>query len=100
MPERELAAHSVTSGDPVRLCWRDGIIASIEPVDDAPKDLWLAPPLIDLQINGYAGIDFQQDDVTCEDLLHAVSKIQAAGCTRFLLTLISDHWPVMMQRLA
>jgi N-acetylglucosamine-6-phosphate deacetylase len=99
MPENELTAHDLRSGQPVRIRWHDNTILSLEPVSEAPKDLWIAPPLLDLQINGYAGIDFQQDRVSSEDLLQAVTKIQAAGCTRFLFTLISDHWPVMLRRL-
>jgi len=99
MPENELTAHDVASGRPVRIRWEHGGIESIEAVSEAPRDLWVAPPLLDLQINGYGGIDFQQDDLTPDDLLQAVTKIQSAGCTRFLLTLISDHWPVMLRRL-
>ena len=98
MPANELIAHELT-GKAIRVRWEHGIVSAIEPVVEAPKELWLAPPLLDLQINGYAGIDFQRDDVTTEELLHSISKIQAAGCTRFLLTLISDQWQVMLRRL-
>ena len=99
MPESEITAHDVSTERSVRIRWRDGVISAIDAATEAPRDLWVAPPLLDLQINGYGGIDFQQDGVSHDELLHAVQKIQAAGCTRFLLTLISDHWPTMLRRL-
>src|SRR3954447_2373350 len=99
MPEHEVIARDLASGEPIRLRWEACRITGREAARDAPPDVWLAPPLVDLQINGYAGVDFQRDNLTTEELLHAVSKIQAAGCTRFLLTLISDEWPRMLARL-
>src|SRR5438309_1103054 len=99
MPQHEIFARDLTSGQPTRLVWRDDKIIAIEPAADAPKDIWIAPPLIDLQINGFAGVDFQQDNLTFKELLHAVEKLRATGCTRFLLTLITDRWPVMLARL-
>ena len=53
----------------------------------------------DLQVNGYGGVDFQQDDLTASDLLKATRALRAAGCTRFLLTLITDAWPKLTARL-
>jgi N-acetylglucosamine-6-phosphate deacetylase len=89
-----------SNGEPVQLAWAKGRITSIEPaVGSVDPDLWLAPGLIDLQINGFAGIDFQQDGLTEEQLLQGVSGLQAAGCTRFLLTLITDAWPRILDRL-
>jgi N-acetylglucosamine-6-phosphate deacetylase len=84
---------------PVRLRWQGGTISAIEPAEKAPAGLWVAPALVDLQVNGYAGIDFQQDHLTVAELLHAARQLRADGCTRWLLTLISDHWPRLMARL-
>src|SRR2546421_13060987 len=39
------------------------------PEDGRTPDLWLAPPLFDLQINGYGGVDFPQDNISRNDLL-------------------------------
>jgi len=71
MNHGEIIARHYATRQPVRLCWEAGTISMIEVVQDAPQALWIAPPLIDLQINGYAGIDFQQDNLTREDLLLA-----------------------------
>src|SRR5262249_23196398 len=60
----------------------------------------IAPGLFDLQINGYAGVDFQQDHVTLDQLLHAVRSLRSAGCPRFLLALITDEWTHLVARLS
>src|SRR5205085_11366131 len=64
--QHEIFARDLTSGQPTRLVWRDDKIIAIEPAADAPKDIWIAPPLIDLQINGFAGVDFRSEEHTSE----------------------------------
>ena len=84
----------------VRIRWREGRITHHEPASsEPPQDLWIAPALLDLQVNGYGGIDFQRDGLTAADLLSSVRQLEAAGCTRFLLTLITDEWSRLTARL-
>src|SRR5882724_3763816 len=88
------------SGRPVQVRWRDGVITDIDPTDSQPStDLWIAPALFDVQVNGYGGIDFQQDNLQAKELLAAVGGLRAAGCGRFLLTLITDDWSALTTRL-
>jgi len=58
-----------------------------------------APGLFDPQINGFAGVDFQRDGVTPAELVQAVQGLRTAGCTRFLLTLITDRWESLLGKL-
>ena len=96
----EIIAWHQPTRRPVRLTWTAGRITALEPADvNPPGDLWLAPPLVDLQVNGFAGVDFQQDDLTADELLRAVRGLRAAGCARFLLTLVTDEWTRLMARL-
>ncbi len=60
---------------------------------------WIAPGLVDLQVNGYAGVDFQAPDVSVTSLKRAVRALHRDGCTRFLLTLITDHWEKLLAKL-
>jgi N-acetylglucosamine-6-phosphate deacetylase len=48
------------------------------------------PGLVDLQVNGFAGVDFGDLALTPERLLHAVGAIEKTGVTRFLPTLITS----------
>lgn len=94
-----LARHYL-SQRPVRVTCRDGRIASIERLAEAtPTDHWIAPGLMDLQINGYAGVDFQGGAVSLDGLLTAARGLRRAGCTRFLATLVTDAWERMLDKL-
>ena len=96
----ELIAWHYQLGEPVRLRWEAGRITAIDPVSQSPPaNLWLAPTLLDLQVNGFAGVDFQSDDVSLADLERSVRSLQGSGCGSFFLTLISDAWPRLMSRL-
>jgi len=96
----ELEAWDVATREPVCLRWAGGRITHLETLSHPPpEDRWLAPGLFDLQVNGYGGIDFQQDELRLEDLLTAAGGLRAAGCTRFLVALITDDWSRLMNRL-
>jgi N-acetylglucosamine-6-phosphate deacetylase len=45
----------------------------------------------DLQVNGFAGIDFQQEDLSARDLSRAVEALRLRRTERILLTLITDR---------
>ncbi len=98
MNEGKICAKHFSTGKPVRVRWKNGIIASVEENSSAPEDLWIAPGLFDVQVNGYGGIDFQQDGVTREELLKAARQIRRDGCGQFLLTLITDEWMKLTSR--
>lgn len=84
---------------PVRLSWRSGKFLEIKEVEEEPlSDIWVAPALWDLQVNGYAGVDFQQDNLSATELLKAVRALRRDGCAKFLLTLITDEWTRMVAR--
>src|SRR5260370_41619807 len=92
--EAEICGWHYATRAPVRLRWQQGKITSLEAAKhEPPRSLWLAPPLVDLQINGFGGIDFQPEDLSVADLLTATRKLLAGGCLRFLLTLITNDWP-------
>jgi N-acetylglucosamine-6-phosphate deacetylase len=46
--------------------------------------------LFDIQVNGFAGVDFQQPDLSAADLRRAVDRLAAHETRRFFLTLITD----------
>jgi N-acetylglucosamine-6-phosphate deacetylase len=100
MNDGELCARHYATGEPVRVRWQAGRIVAVDSARDAaPPDRWVAPGLVDLQINGYGGIDFQRDDVTLDELVAATRGLRAAGCTRFFPTLITEEWSRLVARL-
>src|SRR4051794_305349 len=53
----------------------------------------------DLQVNGYGGVDFNQDDLSAESLHTACEKISADGVAGFLATIITEKLELMIARL-
>ena len=45
---------------------------------------------LDLQVNGYAGTDFNRDGLTAEALHHACACLKEDGCDQILATFITD----------
>ena len=95
----EFIARHYQSGEGHRVVYSGGVIESIEPTE-APENTWYGPGIFDPQVNGYAGIDFQQDDLSAEELHKASSGLKADGCPRWLLTLITDDFSKLIARLA
>jgi len=54
----------------------------------------------DLQVNGYAGVDFNRDDLTGEMLHAACAKLEADGVDGILATIITEQIDGMSARLA
>ncbi|MEX0777886.1 MAG: hypothetical protein WD042_19465 [Phycisphaeraceae bacterium] len=54
----------------------------------------------DLQVNGYGGVDFNQDGLTADDLHRACQKLHDDGVAGILATIITDHLPTMCGRLS
>ncbi|MBL9162521.1 MAG: N-acetylglucosamine-6-phosphate deacetylase [Planctomycetaceae bacterium] len=53
---------------------------------------------VDLQVNGYAGVDFNGDQLAADDLETACQAMRADGVARFLATIITDDLDVMAAR--
>ena len=99
----KLTGYDVRSGEAVLVeTDRDGVIAHVDPLLD-PSDadeLWVAPGFIDLQVNGFAGVDFNQADFNAPDasqaeIGRAIRAIASTGVTRFFPTVITGA-PVAM----
>ena len=56
---------SPIDGRPVEITVADGRISSVEPCESA--DHWIAPGLIDVQVNGFAGVDYNSPDTPLFD---------------------------------
>lgn len=47
-------------------------------------------PLFDIQVNGFAGVDFQQLDMSAKQLRHAVDELRGRHTSKIFLTLTTD----------
>lgn len=54
---------------------------------------------VDIQVNGYAGVDFNDDALTADALHRACQAMRSDGVVSFLPTVITDTLPAMQRRL-
>ncbi|MEK3714117.1 N-acetylglucosamine-6-phosphate deacetylase [Paenibacillus sp. FSL R7-0333] len=84
------------TGEHVRVHVEDGAIAAIEalgirelPLEEREGLPIVAPGLVDLQINGYGGYDFNHPALGAEDVKKAVRAVWREGVTGFYPTVIT-----------
>lgn len=86
----KLVARHYKTGTALQLTIEKSRIAEIKPLTDSSPDLpWIAPGLVDLQINGFGGIDLNRPLPDQESWRHLCQQLFAHGCTHFLATLIT-----------
>lgn len=66
-----------------------GAILRIDPCELPPGTPFLARGFVDLQINGYRGVDFNGPPVAPDDALRLCRDLAGLGVTRFLATVIT-----------
>ncbi|MBA2482277.1 MAG: N-acetylglucosamine-6-phosphate deacetylase [Planctomycetes bacterium] len=94
-----ISARHYQTRQPVQVSWSDGRITAIAPATSVPSgDTWIAPGLIELQVNGYGNVGYYYD-ITAEDLESSIRRLRRDGCSRILLTLTTDHWSALTTKL-
>src|SRR5271169_2473175 len=80
----------IFSGEPVEVEF-DRTIAHVDPVlgPDAGPLAWLAPGFIDLQVNGFAGVDYNSPAAPIEAIGASIRTLFSTGVTRFFPTVIT-----------
>lgn len=91
------AIHYET-GKPVRIEIRDKLIYKISETSGPlqNQNLFVAPGLIDNQVNGYRGVDFSDAVLTAEKMVSAVAAIRSDGVTSFVPTVITNSHEILL----
>jgi N-acetylglucosamine-6-phosphate deacetylase len=93
-----VVAKDYRDGASWRLTWDEkGLRELVGASEEA--DLWFAPGLFDLQVNGYGGVDFQRPCSQAR-LEIAAEALRRGGCHRALLTLVTCHWDQLLAKIA
>ena len=83
----------------------DGAITQILPLlhrspEQEPPVLWIAPGLVDLQVNGHHSQDLTDPELTPEWVTKISLGLDAYGVTGFLPTVVTHDYPVLAHSLS
>jgi N-acetylglucosamine-6-phosphate deacetylase len=80
--------HAI-SGDGITLEF-DQVIQHLDPAfSDVPDDVYIAPGFIDIQINGFAGVDYNQPNAPHDEIGRSLQVMFLTGVTRCFPTVIT-----------
>jgi N-acetylglucosamine-6-phosphate deacetylase len=78
---------NASTGSPVEIEF-DDTIRRVAPAPAQPCD-YIAPGWIDIQVNGFAGVDYNQPDAPHSEIARSIHALFATGVTRFYPTVIT-----------
>lgn len=83
------------TGELIQVSAVDGCLQEIRAADAVPQELgepvpWIAPGLVDLQINGYLGMDVNQAPLTKETVAELTRALWKEGVTSYYPTVITN----------
>jgi len=95
-----LQGRDLTSGAGLVLEISDGLITAMRTGDEvAPDAPWIAPGLVDLQVNGFGDGDANATRPSAEEITRMARALAARGVTRFLPTVITASREQMRARI-
>ena len=97
-----IEGHFYLDCKPVFIKITNGRFAEIQHMEEGsgiPK-VYLAPGLIDVQINGYMGVDFAGEDLTLNGIRKATKELWKEGVTTFFPTLITNQHDALKKNFA
>ena len=78
----------------------DAAITHVDPVLQAADNaVWIAPGFIDLQVNGFAGVDYNSPAASFEGIARSIRAMFSTGVTRFFPTVITGPPEAMLAAL-
>lgn len=78
------------TGRPIKLFLKNGVIQNIKPITKERPLPNIAPGLVDIQINGYRGIDFNTLPLSDTEIREVTRELWKKGVTTYLPTIITN----------
>jgi N-acetylglucosamine-6-phosphate deacetylase len=90
MAEFEYIGRLVSSGDVTRVETEGFVVRACDDILDPTRvSNFLSPGFIDLQVNGFAGVDYNDPTVTTEQIAQSIRAQFTTGVTKFFPTIIT-----------
>jgi N-acetylglucosamine-6-phosphate deacetylase len=77
-----------SSGADIEISCNGEAIAEVRPASQRPAG-WIAPGWVDIQVNGFAGVDYNAPATPHEEIARSIQVLYSAGVTRFYPTVIT-----------
>lgn len=100
--QQAIEGLSYIDGKPISVIVKDGKILSIQNIDklkDEGSKVYIAPGLVDNQVNGFNGVSFSfgGGDLTLEGVKKATQGLWERGVTTYLPTLTTNDFEVLLK---
>jgi len=86
----ELIGRNYQDGENIRVVIKNGVIDCVYPHTTEKNLPYIAPGLVDLQLNGYQGVDLNGPALVPEDVRRMVHTLWEQGVTSFFPTVITN----------
>lgn len=87
---KKVVGRDYKSGELIQIDIEGQKISEIFKISNGHSDFWIAPGLVDLQINGFNGVNFNQIQIDSECIRSTVDSLISEGVTTFFPTLITN----------
>jgi N-acetylglucosamine-6-phosphate deacetylase len=87
----QILARHYQTGQAMRVTVEKGMCEKLENSEINPPEMpWIAPGLVDVQINGSGGVDFNRGPIDADSWIRATDNLFRHGCTHFLIALMTN----------
>lgn len=87
---KQLEGIDYRTGEAIQIIWNNGMIDAVKPTEKHREMPIIAPGFVDLQINGFWGIDFNTSPIETSAVHEVTRKLWAQGVTTYYPTVITN----------
>ena len=96
-----IQARHYDTADPIVVTFADGVICDISPLEGRSENLLvLAPGLVDVQVNGYGGQEFNDPELTAEKVRQICLAMDRDGVTQFCPTFTTQSFELLQHSIS
>ncbi len=99
MRQKEILGRELSTGRSILVTIENDIVTSIRRSEEMAA-LWISAGLVDLQVNGYLGLDLNGPDLTSATVSKLARALLATGVTTFAPTVITAPEGALRERIA
>lgn len=98
--KKQIKCIDCVSNEVVEITLNDNLVTNVESgISDETSNMYCGSGLVDLQINGFSGVDFNTYPIAENDFLKVIDTLVKEGVTTFLPTVITNSDEAIMSLL-